>query len=106
MARALLLSLAIALAGCAGEPVYRDVEIPVPQIVRPPDRLLRQIQPPADAFVAPEDDRALIALSPEGKLYLGRLLERQRLWRAWVNALDEQALSAGDAQSGLRRGGD
>jgi hypothetical protein len=91
--RAPLTLAALLLAACAGPPRAADpVEILVPVEVRaaPPPELTAPIPGPAlaDAFVAPGDARAAVALTAEGRDALVRLVDalarRLAAWRAWA----------------------
>ncbi len=89
--QALILLVALPLAGCASEPL--TVKVPVPQRVEPLAELLEPVETPAvEIFVPPGNAGAVACVAPAGRDalvdYVGRLRQRVEAWRAWAGPGD------------------
>ena len=83
-------AVALALAGCTGDPVRLVETIEVPVVVErpvlPPDELTRPIDRPAEVFVGPDDPTFAVGLSRGGAQFMKTLVSRDAALREWVEA--------------------
>ena len=81
-------AVALALSGCAGDPVRLVETIEVPVIVErpvlPPSSLTDPIPRPATVFVGPDDPTFAVGLSAGGATFVKDLISRDAALREWA----------------------